>query len=387
MIHRVGLMGVVEFNMSLFYDVTTSIFYDQIEEGKDLKLVSLVSKTWSSILNQSKNGIYIDKKSKLIHLAGIFAIDLVRKLKKIYQKSGRLVFTENKKQRIYIIYFTLIAFPFANQESTPWLVEVLNELHSCVHIYIDKHSLDDLSFENKFLIQLYYIKSHVTLKLENSKVYQEMKACILGNLETTQAFKLHYSYLYCHTIIYLYQCCHRNAPCFNNDFIPIRNLVNQLVRALWKNTYINQIQNEEQKYMYQNLNNKYLSIIDKNLIRSVLSECEFRLWVKIDYDDPEILGDDSNVSRKIMALTVDSFKNKNYLDSKTARCCMRLLNENSNISLLTKCNDMYSGIGNDSIHDQNMLLKSNDFSRLSIKELLKWFCHIYESKFIFGEIN
>ncbi|KII62277.1 hypothetical protein RF11_09595 [Thelohanellus kitauei] len=92
MIHRLGLMGVVEFNMSVFYDVTNSIFYDQIVNGENFKLLSLVSKTWSSILNQSKKRIHIDTTSKLIHLAAIFAIDLFRKLKNILKKSGRLVF-------------------------------------------------------------------------------------------------------------------------------------------------------------------------------------------------------------------------------------------------------------------------------------------------------
>ncbi|KII62574.1 hypothetical protein RF11_05204 [Thelohanellus kitauei] len=188
MLHRFRLLDDVNFDVNQFYDITVLISLRYIGSDYFPMFVSHLSKIWTAILNVSINKLEIDSIDKLMLFAGLFAIGISSKLMKLIRGSDKLKMTKNKKQRLYIIYFTFVAFPMIDHQSNTWLRTALIRLHHFFQKYFEKHSLTDFSFETQFLIVQYYIKSLVTLNIEISDNDRTIFKAFFGDLATNPSF-------------------------------------------------------------------------------------------------------------------------------------------------------------------------------------------------------
>ncbi|KII71557.1 hypothetical protein RF11_00799 [Thelohanellus kitauei] len=93
-------------------------------------------------------------------MAAIFAIDLSAKLNKVVYGFGMFKLSKNIKQKLYILYFTLVAFPTIDHTAYPWLRLALKELHDSIQIYIRNTLIENFSFNNQFHSTQYFIKSN-----------------------------------------------------------------------------------------------------------------------------------------------------------------------------------------------------------------------------------
>ncbi|KII66668.1 hypothetical protein RF11_12696 [Thelohanellus kitauei] len=82
--------------------------------------------------------------------------------------------TKNKKQQLYIIYFTLVVYPMIDKTANDWLYMILKELYDSVRMYIEKNLFKDVSLENQFHLTQYYLKSLITLKIPMSNLERAM---------------------------------------------------------------------------------------------------------------------------------------------------------------------------------------------------------------------
>ncbi|KII64214.1 hypothetical protein RF11_06546 [Thelohanellus kitauei] len=110
----------------------------------------------SGLINGSKNRIQIDSIDKLVYLCGIFSVNLTMYLTKV--ESKRFKITNNKKQMLFIIYFTLVALPNFHRNKYLWLKSILIDLHDSLAQYFKKSSINDIPIENQLLILQCYIK-------------------------------------------------------------------------------------------------------------------------------------------------------------------------------------------------------------------------------------
>ncbi|KII73116.1 hypothetical protein RF11_03611 [Thelohanellus kitauei] len=174
MIYRLGFFNDMKFSYKNLYDITAALFLIHQSKIEDTFLINHLSMLWTSILNGSTKPFQIDTFDKLIHLGAIFAIDLSRKLHKFSRRSTNFVLTEKEIQQIYIIYFTLVAFPLIDHGKYQWLRDVFIGLNNEFLVYITNHSIDHLPFEHRLLIVQYYMKSLTTLNLHHESLNQNL---------------------------------------------------------------------------------------------------------------------------------------------------------------------------------------------------------------------
>ncbi|KII64504.1 hypothetical protein RF11_12615 [Thelohanellus kitauei] len=168
MFKRQRLLNVISFDVNRFYAITVSIFDDHIHKYKNSLLIVHLQKIWGGILNRRKNSFQIDLFKKLKVFAALFSINISNKLKKDLSGSVKFEVTNKIKQKLYIIYLTLVAFPVIDHQTDTWLVNVLIELHMSFQEYLQNYLFKDLPFESQFIIIKYYIKSHMTINLDIS---------------------------------------------------------------------------------------------------------------------------------------------------------------------------------------------------------------------------
>ncbi|KII72068.1 hypothetical protein RF11_10656 [Thelohanellus kitauei] len=132
-----------------------------------------LSKIWSEILQGSQNQFVIDTTEKLIYLSGLFSKDLSRQILDVLQRPDLLVFNKNQILRLYIIYFCLVAYPTIDHSEHRWLNAVLNDLHRSFQKYLDKNSIEIHSVETRFYILQHFMKSLITINVENSSLDNE----------------------------------------------------------------------------------------------------------------------------------------------------------------------------------------------------------------------
>ncbi|KII73296.1 hypothetical protein RF11_04881 [Thelohanellus kitauei] len=165
----------------------------------------------------------------------------------------------------------------------------------------------------------------------------------------------------------------------------IKTIMNDLVMALSDETYIEKIQSNDHFYMYEDVKSKIANRFNEDFINGVFSECQSYLWNIYEKLEPEILHIDAyDICRQIMAKTLYSFNESNYLDDRTAQHYIRQFNVESCNNLRVSSNDDYFGM-HESVIASNRPLQTNVFSKLPFHGLLRWFGLIFEMKLIFGD--
>ncbi|KII66666.1 hypothetical protein RF11_12694 [Thelohanellus kitauei] len=188
MLHRQRMIDVIPFSLTRFFDIVETSCYRHFQRMYNLFILTPLSNIWSGIFNRLSNTFKIDSIDKLMLFAAIFAIDFKYKLRKIIQVGAKVNVTKNKKQRLYIIYFALVAFPIINHSANPWLEIVLKGLHRAFEKYFDKYSTYDFTIETGFLFLQYYIKSYITLNIPLSEQDENIFNSFLTRLATRPLF-------------------------------------------------------------------------------------------------------------------------------------------------------------------------------------------------------
>ncbi|KII62895.1 hypothetical protein RF11_15080 [Thelohanellus kitauei] len=184
MVHHLRLLDQIYFNINQFYDVTEPIIIHNFKEGQHSFIMTYLSKIWSGIFEISGNTFQIDTIDKLKYFATIFANDLSHKLRKVINGVGKFELNKFKKQRIYILYFTLVAFGMIDETGVFWLRKVFKRLHSSFQEYLKKYSIEDITMEDQIIIIQYYIKSLETLHFHISNHDEEVFQGIFTRLMT-----------------------------------------------------------------------------------------------------------------------------------------------------------------------------------------------------------
>ncbi|KII70466.1 hypothetical protein RF11_02124 [Thelohanellus kitauei] len=136
-----------------------------------------LSKIWSCILNGSRNIFKIDTIDKLIIFATLFSMDIGAKLLKVFHGSVNFELTKYAKQKLFIIYLLLVAYPIVDEEDNAWLWVVIRDLHTSFIMLFDKYSIEDLPSQDQFLIIQFYIKIITVLKVEiSSHIYEVLRS-------------------------------------------------------------------------------------------------------------------------------------------------------------------------------------------------------------------
>ncbi|KII70868.1 hypothetical protein RF11_14598 [Thelohanellus kitauei] len=179
MVHHLRLLMEIDIDINKFYDTTVLSYLRCVSLSQYSMLMCDLSKIWSIILNSPRNTLKIDTIDKLTNFTAIFSIDVSSRLFKVRNGHGTFKVTKNTKQKIYIIYLTLVIFPLINQSVQTWtqhtLIQILTDLHDLFKSYLEQHSIDlieNLPVPDQFLLYQYYIKSSVTLNVQNDPVSQ-----------------------------------------------------------------------------------------------------------------------------------------------------------------------------------------------------------------------
>ncbi|KII74077.1 hypothetical protein RF11_00063 [Thelohanellus kitauei] len=354
-----------------------------------------VSYVWVVIINGPRNTFQINTIDKLVLIATIFAIDLSLNLLNVFYGVGPLKENKNTKQMLYIIYLTLVAFPIIDHSAYPWLRSVLIKLHHSVQKYINTEFLRYFSFNNQFLFAQYFLKSQAILKIRISKKDAKKLDWFFGTLATQQPLSniylligIHSAYLATHLNLDIAEPCKMSTWPLLVFFTDIKNILKDLITALSDETYITKLETEQKLFMYEDLKSQYLSIINEDLIQNVFSECEYQLRSHFDNLSPEIFENNCyNIYKNLMARTIHSLNESNYLDKNRAGSFMKVYHVNTGKFSQIPVDHATSVVTDDFKVMSTTLIQANANSPLRINALLKWFILIYEIKFIFGDIK
>ncbi|KII72914.1 hypothetical protein RF11_12383 [Thelohanellus kitauei] len=106
----------------------------------------------------------------------------------------------------------------------------------------------------------------------------------------------------------------------------IKKIMNELVLALSDETYINKIQSKDHFYMYEDLKSKTDTIFNNDFIKNLFWGCQSYLGNVYEKLEPEILhSEEYEICRQVMAKTLYSLNESNYLDERTAQLFIRQL--------------------------------------------------------------
>ncbi|KII67031.1 hypothetical protein RF11_06529 [Thelohanellus kitauei] len=165
MLCRLKLLNEIELNLTDLYFITVWIYKHEVDKSNYHKFLNDLSTIWITILKGSKYKLLIYTDDQLMFFAVIFATYLSTKLN-YYIPSGRKIEVTTKlKQKLYIIYFALIAYPTIDVKEKLYARAVLKRLHFSFRNYIRKYTIEDLTMEDQFILLQYYIKSHETLAI------------------------------------------------------------------------------------------------------------------------------------------------------------------------------------------------------------------------------
>ncbi|KII61037.1 hypothetical protein RF11_01754 [Thelohanellus kitauei] len=379
MLNRLRLLMEIEFDVNKFYDITVYMFRRNCSLGHDSTILVDLSKIWSCILNWSMNILKIDTIHRLTMFAGIFSVDISCKLLKLNCGDETLEVTKNKKQKIYIIYLTLLVFPTIAQSETTWIQDLFLELHNQFKFYFEQNSIANLPFEDQFLLIQYYVKSTVTLNLQNQSNGEDIMNDFLQCLSTNSSLKIHSSYLVSHFLC-------DDLTSWDIGFF--KQFVEKLIIALSDDIYIMKLQNERKLYLYEDLRSHYLTIIKDDLIQSVFERCESYLHNEfrnqISQNNTE--NDEYIKYKRILADLVCSFNESTYLDKNTSDHYIRLCDENSSSLKITSDPDNIENLSQ-SMDSLRLSSPTRIATEPSFQTLFRWLNLIYELKFIFGDVT
>ncbi|KII64915.1 hypothetical protein RF11_06126 [Thelohanellus kitauei] len=386
MLNRLKLLDDYEFNTIKFYEISFTAIYGYNKPHKS-PTVQIVSNIWVSILTRPGNTFKIDTVTKLIFLCTVFAIKFSKQLRKVIRGIGHFEFTETNKQMLYIIYFTLFSFPIFEPNEQQWVYKILTELHSCFTKYLEAYPIDDLTIENKLFVLQYYIKSYVTLHINFSSLDEQFFHSLFERLVSYPSMRLYSSFLASH-LLFKFTVNWAAFESFNPDSLrTIKRFLEAFILALSDEWYITKLQSEQTLFLFENLKNILLSIIDEDFIQTMLSQSESHLRNSFAYEYSETEeNDEYKIYKTTMAMTVLSFNDSNSLDRKIADTYLQLCDDVSKDLYQMLVNPYRSDNMSGSTHFSDRSHKIL-FNRLPFPALLRWLMLIFELKFIFGDIN
>ncbi|KII69867.1 hypothetical protein RF11_02797 [Thelohanellus kitauei] len=387
MAYNLNLLNETNFNVTQFYEITMPILGAPIYITNNRLMVCL-SKIWSQIINKSQNRLKIDNINKLIFLSAIFSIDLSYDLLNVLQESGNFELTCFNKQKLYIIYLTLVAFPLINQCSKTLLFTLFNDLHWSIQKYIHEKSLSSLPYDDQFHVLQYYLKSCATLDIQISAQDEESISPLFLQIVENPSLKLHSQYLISNRYLITQDLSNLSLSYNANILSHIENFLNHLILALSDETYIHQLLWTQRLFLYEDLKLNHLSMIDEDFIKIGFTECESNLINDFQY----LIHEDSGNAEYVMHIEVLSwillsFNESYYLDKNTAPYYISLCKVSSNNPPHLPSTPDISNYISDSLPVSNASTQVNIKFTSAFRALLKYFSLIYELKFIFGDIN
>ncbi|KII69035.1 hypothetical protein RF11_05285 [Thelohanellus kitauei] len=371
MINHARLLDEVQFDVIKFYDITTSILSHINENNNSYpKHLHYLSKTWCGIFNGSKNTFLIDTIDKLTIFAALFSISVSEKLDKLGDIRN-LEVNKKLKQKLLIIYLTMIVFPTIDHATKPWLHKILIYVHNSLKTFIDKKTISNLTIESQCFIFQNYFKSTV---LFDDVFLPYQQSIFIGFLERLSSYPSSNRLLLSDS---------------NND--DNRNTIKEflycLITSLHDGMYIKKLHEEEKLILYEDTKNTCISMISDDVVQQVFSLCESHLCK----DKLELSTDSEHHTLKIynqlMKMIINSFNESNYLDDIKATDCYLLFQIDSNKSL------HMPRVPNIPDRKYNSKISSEKSSNAETHEksyffvLLNWFQLTFELKFIFGGIN
>ncbi|KII74507.1 hypothetical protein RF11_10583 [Thelohanellus kitauei] len=165
MLCRLKLLNEIELDFDNFYNVTDMVYKKKVDKNNIYMFLNDLSKIWVHIIKGTSYKLEIDTIPKLLFFAAIFATYLSNKLNMIIQSGGKFEVKTKIKQKLYIIYFALVAYPIFDETGKRYAPITLQKLHYSFQDYIQKYSIEDFTIENQFVLLQYYIKSHVSLNI------------------------------------------------------------------------------------------------------------------------------------------------------------------------------------------------------------------------------
>ncbi|KII74275.1 hypothetical protein RF11_09091 [Thelohanellus kitauei] len=325
------LLDYIEFDVTMFYRISEEIFSNETQKLTEDTLYFDIYKIWKAMLNGSVNTLRIESTEQLVTFTSIFSVGLARKLKKLIQDTSNIEMNKNVKNSLYIIYFSLIAYPVMNEKLKNRLRQVLLELHRFFQKYFEKCSFQNIPIYYQFEILQYYIKSIVTLNVEISPHDHQTIRGFLDGLIMHSTLNLHWNFLFAHLLFDISFDSTNGQSDFASNFNKINQYLHRLIYSLSDEIYTNKLKWEQKLYLFENLKCCYLKIFSEELIQSVFTGCESHLLDMFKDESPEVVGNNAyEIYSDIMCLVVQIFNDSNYLEKSTADSLRKLCDEFSN---------------------------------------------------------
>ncbi|KII67016.1 hypothetical protein RF11_07555 [Thelohanellus kitauei] len=388
MLSRLQLFDEIEIDVTNLYDITISILIDHINGIPNFLFIEYLSKIWSRIFSYSKYRFRIDTTDKLIHISGLFSTNLSHKLMEVVGRKSEFKMTKFKEQRLYIIFFSLVAFPTIDHDKFKWLHGLLIQLHASFIFFLQKCSIEDLLIENEYLILQYFVKSRITVGMEiSSNNEEDIFNSFFNRFGTYPSLKFHLLYLDCRMYVEFRDMSTHYWEITSSHIDKIKDFVKYFTLALSDRVYIHKIKTDKKLFMYENLS-KDLTMISENFIKYVFSECESKIIDELNLWMPEYIGcDEYKIYTKIFTSLVSSFNDSNYVTENMADYFLMCADSDSSILSQNPINIDSSGHSHDSKKNFGPLEHVYSSHQPSFLCVLRWFMLIYEMKFIFGDIN
>ncbi|KII61926.1 hypothetical protein RF11_07534 [Thelohanellus kitauei] len=184
MICNLRLLDEIRFDINKLYDITVTTLLRHVNETQNSLFICKISEIWCEIFNSSNNTFKINSVDKLLMFGGLFAVDISNDLRQMAPKSLQIDITRNLKEKLLILYLTLVSFPTINIDDYMWICDLLIHLHSSLKFYMEFVPIYNLPTENQVLILQYYFKNFVTLNITISQKDKEIFGRLLTNIST-----------------------------------------------------------------------------------------------------------------------------------------------------------------------------------------------------------
>ncbi|KII65123.1 hypothetical protein RF11_07473 [Thelohanellus kitauei] len=170
--------------------------------------------------------------------------------------------------------------------------------------------------------------------------------------------------------------------------IEIKKFLHDVISTLIDADYVIQIQKEQNLFLYEDLKNSQLSIMDRDFIEEVFLKCISYITKTRKYWIPEDSGNaEYKIFQQVMTWLVISFNQSKHLCIGAAKYYLRLCNlKYDNSSTVLKNIDNSCGVY-DSTSISKKTANKTEHYRPSFPALFRCFMYIYELKFIFGDID
>ncbi|KII67461.1 hypothetical protein RF11_07453 [Thelohanellus kitauei] len=164
--------------------------------------------------------------------------------------------------------------------------------------------------------------------------------------------------------------------------------LHRLILAITDMEYIKKLQHNQKLFLYENLKRIYLGIINQDFINNVFSTCEYQFLKEMKYKYLDFVGiSEFETYKYVMEMTLVSFNESNYLEIRKANYLMSICSDYCNDLSEVPSDNNHAAIISDTTSLTNISHDTKLYMKNTLKGLLRWFIHIFELKFIFGDIN